>query len=195
MKKSESHYVRNLSDNTKQINETMKARGFSLEIRKAGTDLDETGKRVVLSFEVELFHEGKTVMVSPYTMGTGFLDLSDVKPLSTRYGFTQDESNMARSWKAKPCADFVDKNLLRDTAEKIRIQQGVVPQIADVMYSLILDGSAFFDGETFEEWCGNFGYDSDSIKARAIYDTCDETGRKLARVCDVEKIRETFQDY
>lgn len=70
--------------------------------------------------------------------------------------------------------------------------------LSDVLYCLLLDGAAYFDGMTFEDWCDNCGYDNDSIKAKATYDACDKTGRELVRGIgrdNVAKLVEAFQNY
>jgi hypothetical protein len=40
------------------------------------------------------------------------------------------------------------------------------PPLADILYSLLLDSEAA--DESFEDWCANFGYDSDSIAAAIL---------------------------
>ena len=47
------------------------------------------------------------------------------------------------------------------------------------MCSLLLDGSADFDAQSFEDWCADYGYDTDSRKASETYEACCDTGRKL----------------
>lgn len=70
------------------------------------------------------------------------------------------------------------------------------PSLADVLYSLVMDSDA---GEyTFEEWAGNFGYDTDSRTAESMYNQCRDTGSKLRRMLGAEnlsKLRDLFQDY
>ena len=46
----------------------------------------------------------------------------------------------------------------------------VTPTAASVLYSLLADASA--DGESFSDWCTNYGYDTDSRKALATYEAC-----------------------
>lgn len=70
------------------------------------------------------------------------------------------------------------------------------PSRAEVMSSILLDASAIDD--TFEDWCSNFGADTDSRKAKAMYDACVDTGIRLRRMIGDEaiaKLRELFQDY
>lgn len=72
----------------------------------------------------------------------------------------------------------------------------VPPPLADVLYSLLLDGSA--SDEAFDDWCANFGYDTDSRKAEKTYDQCRDIGRSLERMfsrADLAELRELFSDY
>ena len=71
-----------------------------------------------------------------------------------------------------------------------------IPPIAGVLYSLILDGSAC--SESFESWCMELGYDSDSRKALATYMACQENSDKLRKVfsqAQIAHIQELLQDY
>lgn len=67
------------------------------------------------------------------------------------------------------------------------------PKLEHVLNSLFLDSSAH--DETFENWCSEFGYDSDSIKARKIYDECNEVFFKTREALgkDFEEIRKHIQ--
>lgn len=70
------------------------------------------------------------------------------------------------------------------------------PSISDVFYCLLMDAGAI-DYRDFSEWAEEYGYDSDSIKARETYDACIATalafrsafGEKL--LCE---LRELFAD-
>jgi hypothetical protein len=70
------------------------------------------------------------------------------------------------------------------------------PPIADILYSLLMDGDAA--DETFDDWCSNYGYDTDSRSAEATYNACRDTGRQLQRMftrAELSALREAFQDY
>jgi hypothetical protein len=70
------------------------------------------------------------------------------------------------------------------------------PHAADVLHSLILDSSAV--GQSFESWCADYGYDSDSRKAFGIYEACQQNADKLARVLnanDLAALKTALQDY
>jgi len=60
-----------------------------------------------------------------------------------------------------------------------------LPAVEQIMYSLLLDGSSLFEGG-FENWCSNYGYDTDSIKAKALYDQCVEIGSKLISILELK---------
>lgn len=54
-----------------------------------------------------------------------------------------------------------------------------MPKIRDILWCLVSDARA---GEMlFEDFCNEFGYDSDSISALKIYSKCQETALKLRK--------------
>lgn len=56
---------------------------------------------------------------------------------------------------------------------------GREPEAAGVLNSLVQDAS---DTQAdFETWCGEFGYDTDSIRALQIYQDCQRTRKRLER--------------
>lgn len=68
------------------------------------------------------------------------------------------------------------------------------PTPTDVLHGLVLDYSAI-DYANFEEWANEYGFDSDSIKALAIYDQCISVALQLRQMIDLDAAREAFQDY
>ena len=72
----------------------------------------------------------------------------------------------------------------------------VAPCAADVIYSLLSDSEA--GDMAFSDWCENFGYSNDSIKALNTYRACEEIGRSLRKVFSakqVAELREVLSDY
>lgn len=72
----------------------------------------------------------------------------------------------------------------------------VEPHMAGVLHSLILDSQAV--GQSFDSWCGEFGYETDSRKAYATYQACMENGEKFARLFNAEQreaLGNALQDY
>jgi hypothetical protein len=72
----------------------------------------------------------------------------------------------------------------------------VAPNAACVLYSLVMDSEAI--NGSFDNWCSNFGYDSDSIKALNTYQECCKIGKEFNKLFDrteLEALREMLQDY
>ena len=72
----------------------------------------------------------------------------------------------------------------------------VKPKVADVLHSLINDADAA--DYNFHDWCDNFGYSNDSIKALNTYRECLEIGVALRKHISPEtlkKVRELLADY
>lgn len=72
----------------------------------------------------------------------------------------------------------------------------VFPCAASVLYCLISDAKAL--DTSFEYWCGDYGYDNDSLKAFNTYQACCEIGKKLKKLFttnQLEAVEEMLQDY
>lgn len=84
----------------------------------------------------------------------------------------------------------------RYLAEVERLRKPAPPHPADVLHSLILDSSAV--GQSFESWCSDYGYDSDSRKAEAAYRACQQNADKLARIFngnDIAALQTALEGY
>jgi hypothetical protein len=68
--------------------------------------------------------------------------------------------------------------------------KAVEPKAHEVLCCLASDARAV--EQTFEEWCSDFGSDTDSIRARATYDTCRDTATKLLRMLGLEGLAELW---
>ena len=66
----------------------------------------------------------------------------------------------------------------------------VKPKIIGVLHSLFMDAQAA--DQNFTDWCADFGYSDDSMKAFSIYKQCCETGLMLRKYFD-PKTREAIQ--
>lgn len=45
------------------------------------------------------------------------------------------------------------------------------PSVSDLVWTMSIESDGL-DGRTFEQWCDEFGYDSDSISKLTIYEEC-----------------------
>lgn len=59
------------------------------------------------------------------------------------------------------------------------------PTSAGVLYSLLLDAQASY--MSFNDWCVDFGYDADSIKALNTYQACCSIGESMRKVFTSEQ--------
>ena len=56
------------------------------------------------------------------------------------------------------------------------------PDIDDVLDCVILDSQGIDNARSFEDWASDFGYDTDSRKAEAIFKTCKRQRAELKRL-------------
>lgn len=70
------------------------------------------------------------------------------------------------------------------TATGLRSKTGRLrpPTVADVLYSLFTDAASA--DQNFSDWCADFGYSDDSIRALNIYKACTEIAQNLRRQFD-----------
>lgn len=66
-----------------------------------------------------------------------------------------------------------------------------IPKIRDILHSLYLDCSCAQD--TFEDFCDNMGYDTDSRRALDTYLKCQESGHKLRKIMKSKNYMERIQ--
>lgn len=72
----------------------------------------------------------------------------------------------------------------------------VCPTAASVMYCLLGDMNA--ETSNFDDWCDEYGYNSDSIAHLNIYKACLETARKINQIFTNEQqqhLAELLEDY
>ncbi|UAV89765.1 hypothetical protein [Pseudomonas phage COT4] len=72
----------------------------------------------------------------------------------------------------------------------------VTPQAASVLYSVLRDAEGA--EQNFLDWCGDYGYDNDSMKAHKVYTACCELLQKVRAFFTNEErqaMLELLQDY
>ena len=124
--------------------------------------------RPVLKFSIALAGNGNTETFD-YSMGTGHIDLTK--------GRVGPSSNLFRK---NRYATPTDKVAWLAYVQACQERQQVKPALSEVLDCLFAEASAC--GDSFENWCGDYGYDSDSRKALQIYHACQRNGDKLRRV-------------
>ena len=69
------------------------------------------------------------------------------------------------------------------------------PTKKDLLYSMIMDDVS---GMNFNDFCNEFGYDNDSIKALKVYEACKRETKAYYNMFDSEErevLRELLEDY
>ena len=69
------------------------------------------------------------------------------------------------------------------------------PSKKDVLYSMLLDDVSGID---FDAFCGEFGYNNDSIKALEAYKACQRETKAFYNMFDgdeIDMLRELLEDY
>ncbi len=96
-----------------------------------------------------------------------------------------------RAWIDRQCGGSISYKY-----QLAKYAKPVTPEICDIIHSLNIDSQAM--NESFPNWCDNFGYDSDSIKALNVYNACCNNAKKYFSVIDrktQEKLEVILQDY
>lgn len=143
-----------------------------------------------IAYTVTVYRNGRRVWSGPYKLGVGLVKYPKppTYPQTFPRGEWREEAESVALDLSRNRYAFIYPETHARAAAYFARQQKVSPALPDVFGSILMDGSAYFDGERFEEWADNLGLSSDSIKAKAIYDTCDAIGRDLARAFSREEL-------
>lgn len=78
-----------------------------------------------------------------------------------------------KAWEKRQAGNYtIDESKVAEI-----VRRAWLPESVDVIQSLLSDATE----ESFDEWCRNFGYDTDSRKALAMWETCREIDRVMRR--------------
>lgn len=138
------------------------------------------------NWRVTLFVGGKEVLSTLYSAGAGYGNA-----YKATFGELGGKNCVMRG---EEITKEVETGLFwaNSRLDRVSIKIGIL----DFMNSLILDSEAVF--QTFEDWAEDLGYDSDSMKAKNIYDDCLETGEKFLAglgMKKLEELKEAFSNY
>lgn len=147
---------------------------------------DSTNFNPTLNWRVKLSHNGRTVLEADYSTGCAHC------PSYKQGRMSQDDRERVR----RECETGHRAISIIGTAAQ-SMGMPINPDPVDVVASLALD-AAVLDFGTFEDWAGDYGYDSDSRKAEAIYRACLEIALNLRNAlgdAGLQKLRDAAQDY
>lgn len=136
---------------------------------------------------VTLHRDGADDFAIPYSEGSaawwntpGPYDHRREAPKSDRSGIELTSASICRGWMHEggaswPCASVLDASWTRDDCKP------TPPEAADLLDCMASDASGYENARDFADWCGDYGYDTDSRRAKAMYDVIAEDTRKLRR--------------
>jgi hypothetical protein len=182
--------------NTTELTGKLAELGFALESTEATGIVKEDWP--CLAYTVTLSYQGRGILTTAYHLGTGHVSREDIARVSDNYSTPARYAAYYVTVLRKPYAKFVDQNGWVAAVAYAANRRNVKPHLADVLHSLCVDSTPYFAHSTFEDWAGEYGYDTDSRKALATYEQCIDTGRKLARAlpADVlEQVQALTADY
>lgn len=161
--------------------------------RKTGEDATQDKRS--LNWKVTLLKGEREILTTDYGAGIGhcpaYKNPAFKSTVHARNMSTDQTTAIALEIEQGYAAKVAPWGLMVDKTRPL------LPNTADVIHSLVLDGGAI-DYPTYEEWAADFGYDPDSRKGEAIYRQCLAIGLKLRAVLgdvDLTKLREAAQDY
>lgn len=112
-----------------------------------------------------------------YRMGSGHCTKLNNDKTSVQFRITQlDKQDRISICKA---IYGYHKRLTQCDYESLNIVYVKIPDLKDVLNCLFLDSMA--RDQCFEDWCLDFGYDTDSIKAKKTYESCLDNAFKLKK--------------
>lgn len=161
--------------------------------RLAYKTLDTGSPTTPSRFEVVLSRNGQSI-TTPYEKGCGHRRWNYIKGSIAMRMLPIDYESLGHP---KP-GDRVKASTRTLFHEEIirECTEPIPPTVDEVLYALSQDAIMVRGGETFEFFCRTLGYDTDSIKARNIFDACRNTYFDLIRLgADISKLEELFKDY
>lgn len=112
-----------------------------------------------------------------YRLGSGHCTRLNNDKTSIQFNITQLDIT-DRIVICKSIAGY-HKRLTQWDYDDLKIVYVKRPKLEEVLHGLFLDSSA--REQCFQDWCSDFGYSDDSIKAKRIYDACLENAFKLKK--------------
>ncbi len=129
-----------------------------------------------LNWRVTLLKSGHHVLTCDYSAGTAHCPANS-KAFNFENG-KPDAYSKLRAINSECETGLVAKEVLGSgfvCTSSIKIP---APDPTDVIYSLVMD-AVVLDSGGFEDWCGEYGYDTDSRKAFETYEECLDHALKL----------------
>lgn len=174
---------------SKEMNDKVKEMGFSMTtvFVPFSHSRNSAEKTPSLNWKVTILYKDREVVTTDYMAGCGHCP---------SYKSGEKGYDLQRLLKNECETGFESKYLYSMGAITENKKKPILPDIADVMYSLVMDSEA--TEYEFEDWAANFGYEEDSRSAEKIYNECLQIGLKMLRTIGSDALADLellFQDY
>lgn len=172
--------------NAPTLAETAAALGFTIE---AGTPTPHNANGwLAIAYPVTLSRHGKPIFSTNYKMGTGHFEKQTLRhisePTASPVENTIRKNGFSVIHRLQPKDQNAALEIITSAARIYKMQ----PKLADVLATLLMDGSPDFDAETFKDWASNYGYDTDSRTAEKMYSECIRTGQAIRRAVTASEL-------
>ena len=125
--------------------------------------------------------------------GKGSFDTDFSTGTGHRVTYNKRKPVLRRLRKLYPCKQYYPSLVYRISGEE---ELAVKPDQASIIHALLMDSQA---GDTsYNNWCEDWGYDNDSMKAFKVYQECCKTYEGLRLVFTGDQLRELttlLEDY
>ncbi len=134
------------------------------------------------------FSKGARNYSTEYHLGVGHVNWKAYRDRSCNLGgFTTDEQTAIYTIQSNPGAVLKNKELWASAAAKLAKEQKVSPKPLEVL-GCVCREVIEAHSESFDGWCGNLGYESDSIKALRIYEDGTANYHKIKAILNDEQM-------
>lgn len=127
----------------------------------------------------------------PYTKGCGLRRWKAPIPFGCYSG--------AKALKARPGqrVAYFHGRMTVDEAEALdKGTEATPPALDEVLWSALMDAEGVRHGQAFEDWCGEYGSDTDSRKAEKAFNSCRDEWAGLVRLgADFDALCKFFEDF
>lgn len=80
---------------------------------------------------------------------------------------------------------------LQDFKKRVATKKGQGPKVDQVLCSLLMDASS--SDQNLEDWCADYGYSDDSIKAKETWEACNKIRRFLESAIPADKLQTLYE--
>ena len=134
-----------------------------------------------IAYHVQIVDKAGRTFSTDYHLGVGHVKWA------RSAGMPSDVSPIVETRISRPHAEFKDKFAEARAAAWLARAQKFAPVPWEVLAACCEDGQSA-NQASFAEWAGNYSYNADSIKAKTIYDKCNEVYHQVKALIGAENV-------